>query len=346
MYAINEGELYGNIAIHCRSNDQAKAVLSELKRLCYRWESGGAINPNDTKYRADKGQVYYTFTDGELGIGYANYVDPDDYDEVYEFSEIMERQSTAHAAPRPATTTARTTTTSATAEKKGSTTMNMFGINVEFGMSQDQNIAGTLLGVAVKHGDSWRIYNKEKGAMTDIGGIEPGNLPLFVMPTTKLERGDLIKSEGGYFYVIDVNGNNIKALSADSGVLAERIDVSNILGMKCYTKVVALTEGFFGGADGDNDKALLMAMAFSGAANGGAGDMGNALLPLLLFKDGGFGGGDSMFKIVALSGMMGGGSMDQNSLLPLLLLKDELFPSAPAAPAAPPPDAGSYSPAY
>ena len=70
---------------------------------------------------------------------------------------------------------------------------NIFNLNMEFGPNKDENIASTLMGIAVKNGDSWRIYDKEKKVITDIGDMQLGNFPIFILPTTKLSEGDLIR---------------------------------------------------------------------------------------------------------------------------------------------------------
>ena len=59
-------------------------------------------------------------------------------------------------------------------KNKEDTTManNIFNLNMEFGPNKDENIASTLMGVAVKNGDSWRIYDKKKKEITDVGDMQ------------------------------------------------------------------------------------------------------------------------------------------------------------------------------
>lgn len=112
-------------------------------------------------------------------------------------------------------------TESQTKSQKGKedTTManNFFNMNMEFGPNKDENIASTLMGVAVKNGDSWRIYDKKKKEITDVGDMQLGNLPIFILPTTQLSEGDLIKDAGEYYFVIKVQSGSTQTLCAKTG---------------------------------------------------------------------------------------------------------------------------------
>ena len=113
--------------------------------------------------------------------------------------EELARQREAEEAKRQEEL-ARQTKSKTTNQVKEETTManNFFNMNMEFGPNKDENIASTLMGVAVKNGDSWRIYDKKTKQITDIGDMQLGNLPIFILPTTKLSEGDLIKDAGEY----------------------------------------------------------------------------------------------------------------------------------------------------
>lgn len=212
--------------------------------------------------------------------------------------------------------------------KKEKKRMNIFGINMEFGMNTDENIASTFIGVAVKNGKSWRVYDKKKKTLTDIGDMDIGSLPLFIMPSTKLEAGDLIKSDGDYYYVVQVNDGNVKTLSAATGEMKEIVPVDNILGIRFYSKVVTLAEDLISnGEDDSNTDKLMMAMAMSSMTGDGQDQDSQMLLPLLLLKDKGDSDDKSanhLTKLMLVSSMCSNGR-DQNALLPLLLLKGDLF---------------------
>ncbi len=211
-------------------------------------------------------------------------------------------------------------------ENKEDTTMasNIFNVNMEFGPNKDENIASTLMGVAVKNGDSWRIYDKKKKEITDVGDMQLGNLPIFILPTTKLSVGDLIKDEGEYYFVTKVATPQTptQTLSARTGEMKSVVPIKNVLGFSCYSKVIALSDSLNMGDDFDVEKLAIMS-AMCGQTGEDGGQM-NQLLPLMLFKDK-LGGDDDTTKLLIMSSMMtsteDGGQINQ--FLPFLLLKDK-----------------------
>ena len=212
---------------------------------------------------------------------------------------------------------------------KEDTTManNIFNMNMEFGPSKDENIASTLMGVAVKNGDSWRIYDKKKKEITDVGDMQLGNLPIFILPTTKLNEGDLIKDAGEYYFVMKVAKGSTQTLCAKTGEMKTVIPIKNVLGFSCYSKVIALSDSINMGDDFDVEKLAIMS-AMCGQSGEDGGQM-NQLLPLMLFKDK-LGGDDDMMKMMLMSSMMSAPAEDgdqnatMNQLLPLMLFKDKL----------------------
>ena len=212
-------------------------------------------------------------------------------------------------------------------ENKEDTTManNFFNMNMEFGPNTDENIVSTLMGVAVKNGNTWRIYNKNKKEITDLGDVQLGNLPIFILPTTQLSEGDLIKDAGEYYFVTKVATPKTptQTLSARTGEMKSILPIKNILGFSCYSKVIALSDFLDMGDDFDVEKLAIMS-AMCGQTGETGGQM-NQLLPLMLFKDK-LGGNDDTMRLFLMSSMMpsedNGAQMNQ---LPLLMLfKDNL----------------------
>ena len=220
---------------------------------------------------------------------------------------------------------------SAQQEIKEDSTManNIFNLNMEFGPNMDENIASTLMGVAVKNGDSWRIYDKKKKEITDVGDMQLGNLPIFILPTTKLNEGDLIKDAGEYYFVtkIATTETPTQTLSVRTGEMKYVVPIKNVLGFSCYSKVIAISDSLNMEEDFDMEKLAIMSVAMSSQNDGG--DQMNQLLPLMLFKDK-LGGDDDTMKLVLMSYMMsaqtkgGDQNTSTNQLLPLMLFKDEL----------------------
>ena len=197
-------------------------------------------------------------------------------------------------------------------EIKEDTTManNIFNMNMEFGPNKDENIASTLMGVAVKNGDNWRIYDKKKKEITDVGDMQLGNLPIFILPTTKLNEGDLIKDAGEYYFVMKVAKGSTQTLCAKTGEMKTVIPIKNVLGFSCYSKIIALSDSFNMGDDFDVEKLAIMS-AMCGQSGEDGGQM-NQLLPLMLFKDK-LGDNDDMMKMMLMSSMMGGNMIGANN---------------------------------
>ena len=240
--------------------------------------------------------------------------------------EELARQREAEEAKRQEELT-KQTKSKTTNQIKEETTManNFFNMNMEFGPNKDENIASTLMGVAVKNGDSWRIYDKKKKEITDVGDMQLGNLPIFILPTTKLNEGDLIKDAGEYYFVIKVAKGSTQTLCAKTGEMKTVIPIKNVLGFSCYSKVIALSDSINMGDDFDVEKlAIMSAMCGQTGENGGQIN----LLPLIAFKDK-FDGEDDTMKLLLISSMMSAPAEgdDQNAtmnqLLPLMLLKEK-----------------------
>ena len=223
---------------------------------------------------------------------------------------------------------ARQTKSKTTNQVKEETTManNFFNMNMEFGPNKDENIASTLMGVAVKNGDSWRIYDKKTKQITDIGDMQLGNLPIFILPTTKLSEGDLIKDAGEYYFVMKVAAGSTQTLCAKTGEMKTVIPIKNVLGFSCYSKVIALSDSINMGGDFDVEKLAIMSTM---CGQPGQNNQMNQLLPLMLFKDK-LGGDDDMMKMMLMYSMMSAPAEDgdqnatMNQLLPLMLFKDKL----------------------
>ena len=208
-------------------------------------------------------------------------------------------------------------------ENKEDNTManNIFNMNMEFGQNKDENIASTIMGVAVKNGDNWRIYDKKKHEITDVGNMQLGNLPIFVIPTTTLKEGDLIKDAGEYYFVLKTNNVSTQTLCAKTGELKTVIPIKNVFGFSCYTKVIALSDSISMANDLNVENLAIMSM-MCGQDN----NQTNQLLPLLLFKDKLGSNDDDMMKMMLMSSMASTSTGDgtaMSQMLPLMLLTDK-----------------------
>ena len=233
--------------------------------------------------------------------------------------EELARQREAEEAQRQEEP-ARQTKSKTTNQVKEETTManNFFNMNMEFGPNKDENIASTLMGIAVKNGDSWRIYDKKTKQITDIGDMQLGNLPIFILPTTKLSEGDLIKDAGEYYFVMKVAAGSTQTLCAKTGEMKTVIPIKNVLGFSCYSKVIALSDSINMGGDFDVEKLAIMSTM---CGQPGQNNQMNQLLPLMLFKDK-LGGDDDMMKMMLMSSMMGGNMAGNNNPVMIYLMLD------------------------
>lgn len=267
----------------------------------------------------------------EFESRYFNKYDQSDREEklkqkqTFELEQETKRQQELE---KPSVTESQHESKKVTKKGKVDTTManNIFNMNMEFGLNKDKNIASTLMGVAVKNGNSWRIYDKKKKEIIDAGNLQFGNLPIFIMPATRLSEGDLIKEAGEYSYVIETATSDtmIKTMSARTGEVKSAVPINNILGINCYSKVIDISDSI-NKDDGFDDKRLFIMSSMMTSEDDGS--QMNQLLPLMmLFKDK-LGGDDDTMKLLLMVSMMGseddGGQMNQ--LLPLIMLfKDKL----------------------
>jgi len=219
---------------------------------------------------------------------------------------------------------------------------NLFGLNLKFGMVTDPNIAATALGICFRNeAGNWIYFDKASGNRTDLGSLQLGNFPLYMIPSRNVEVGDPILYEDAPYYVIDVSqAPRLTLLSVADGVEKVVYPANNVLGFNFFTKIVALidTDNLLSGNADD----LPMVLALSGMnGNGEANEQNQQLMNLILLSslgggegslmDGILGGGNEgdgpmgkLLPFMLLGGMNGQGSsqggMDMNALLPLIVL--------------------------
>ena len=298
------------LVIFCRNDTDLRGVLEILDREGYVWDGGGDAldgldwlwaptyiyaedkylsfdKDDDYCHHMTKHYGYVELTPGELSRYYHNWGEA--------FTHIDK--------------------TSKNNKEISNMQNNILNLNIKFGQNTDEYITGTVMGVAVKGDDGWRIYDKKKKEITSLGNMPVGGIQTFLVPCTKVAVGDLIRESDEYYYVTKVNKNDITALSIETNEVKTIVPVKNILGFTFYTKVVSLTD-YIDDNSSDIDPMVLMAM--SGAQGGDV----SQLLPLLMFKDK-LGADDDISKLLLCTTMTSSGNNNQMSqLLPLLLLKD------------------------
>jgi hypothetical protein len=210
--------------------------------------------------------------------------------------------------------------------KGGNQMNNLFGLNFEFGLSKDPNIASTLMGVAVKDTKgNWIVFDRATNTRKDFANMKMGDFPVFLLPTKKLAVGDLAKMEGKYYYVRTPAGEDktITLLGAEDGNIVQKLPSESLIpGLQFYTKVVAFDpNSLMNPSSKDNMGGALAAILMMGWAKGkGAADFSfdsvgkdsfngfGSIMPMLMLSGGGLFGGkykrsDGMLDLPLLMAM-------------------------------------------
>ena len=138
---------------------------------------------------------------------------------------------------------------------------------------------------------------------------------VYVMPTDKIEAGDIIVSDGSYVYVTDIT-DGLTGVNLSTGVVNDIVTEKHVLfGKNVYKKVVSMFN-MVGGTDGamnpmmmlalmgdGNKENLLPLMMMSGMGGADKGAMNPMMMMMLLDgKD-----GDDTIKTMLMMQMMQGG---------------------------------------
>ena len=132
-----------------------------------------------------------------------------------------------------------------------------------FGVCQnkDPNLASTPMGIAVKNGNAWRVYDKTTGEITDLGEIELSSLPIFIVPAIDIKVGDLVK-ENGEYYCITKKDPQIQTLCIRTGNVENKMPIKNMAGLTLYAKIISFTD-----IEEDKRKKWLKMMAMTASQN-------------------------------------------------------------------------------
>ncbi len=219
--------------------------------------------------------------------------------------------------------------------------INIFGMQLEFGIIKDPDIASTLLGTCLLNPDNeWVRFDPSTGSLVNIGNAQLGNFPLMAVPAKNVAVGDLIKYKGEKVFVTKIDETPaIEVFSPALGQYKKITPEKNLLGLQIFTKIVCILspDKLLGGDS--SDLTLIMAMSQNGnnnqlsslmalkflAGNGsdspldifsGSGDISSNLSLLLLMNgQNGGNGNDALNSILALS-MLGKGNNVFGNLLP------------------------------
>lgn len=216
----------------------------------------------------------------------------------------------------------------------------LLGMNLEFGISKDPNIAATFMGVAIKNpqtGD-YLVYDPATKTLKNYSNLKFGDFRVFLLPDSALAVDQLYKLDGKYYYVRAVDGNTATLVDAIEGTVIQKILSECLIpGMNFYTRVVALDPRtmFDPRSKTDMSQNILAAICMTQWSKGesefsldGIGDDSmNGLGMLMLMGAGGNNGlsnmlnGEGGMGLPALLMMgLGNESDDANSLIQYMLL--------------------------
>lgn len=148
-------------------------------------------------------------------------------------------------------------------------------------------------GIAVKTSNGYKSYNMKTGALTNCDSFVFNATEefFFVIPTNKVEVGDIILISGKPKCVIEVEKNKITVINYEDStidtVLPERhVFMGNTY---FYGKIVSMFgNDFKSGKKGMNKMMSYMMMSEIMKGNGNTPNNSNSMLPMMLVMNGGF----------------------------------------------------------
>ena len=151
-------------------------------------------------------------------------------------------------------------------------------------------------GIAVKTSNGYKTYNIKTNKLTNCSSFvfDIGEEFFFVIPTNRVEPGDIIIANRKPKCVISADKNTITVInyedSAVQNILPERhVFMGNTY---FYGKIVSMFGNGFGKGKKGTEKMMrymLMSEMMKGGAPNGGGNQFGAMLPLMMMGGGGFG---------------------------------------------------------
>jgi hypothetical protein len=157
---------------------------------------------------------------------------------------------------------------------------------------------------AIKTSNGYKVYDVDKNRLTNCDSFvfDVGEDWFFVIPTNKVQRGDIILAGGKPRCVIEANKNEIKTLCYEDGTLETILPERHVFMGKqyFYGKIVSMFGNMAGTGKGMNG--IFKYMMLSQMMNGGTGrdplnqfGGGNNMLPMMMLMNGGNNFFDGMF---------------------------------------------------
>ena len=145
--------------------------------------------------------------------------------------------------------------------------------------------------MAIKTLNGYKVYNTDDGSLTNCDNFvfDIGSEFFFIIPTNKVEKGDVILASGKPHCVIKVEENRIEALRYEDGSIVSIVPERTLFMGKTYFygKIVSMF-GKIKGGKGMNGMMKYMMMSEMMKGNGGNNSM-SSMLPMMMMMNGGMG---------------------------------------------------------
>ena len=146
--------------------------------------------------------------------------------------------------------------------------------------------------MAIKTSNGYKTYDVKTGTLTNCDSFvfDIGSEFFFIIPTNKVETGDVILASGKPHCVIKAENNRIEALRYEDGSIVTIIPEHHVFMGKTYFygKIVSMF-GKIKGGKGMNGMMKYMMMSEMMKGNGGSNNSMSSMLPMMMFMNGGMG---------------------------------------------------------
>lgn len=166
-------------------------------------------------------------------------------------------------------------------------------MNKYFGKIQNGMVRLSMNGdMAIKTSNGYKTYDVKTGTLTNCDSFvfDLGSEFFFIIPTNKVETGDVILASGKPHCVIKAENNRIEALRYEDGSIVTIIPEHHVFMGKTYFygKIVSMF-GKIKGGKGMNGMMKYMMMSEMMKGNGGNNNSMSSMLPMMMLMNGGMG---------------------------------------------------------
>lgn len=149
--------------------------------------------------------------------------------------------------------------------------------------------------MAIKTSNGYKTYDAESGALVNCDNFvfDIGSEMFFLIPTNKVQKGDIILASGKPHCVIGAEKNRIEALRYEDGSIVNIVPERHVFMGQTYFygKIVSM----FGNMKGKGMNSMMKYMMMSEMMKGKNDAMSN-MLPMMFLMGNGGGNMDNMFE--------------------------------------------------